>query len=261
MLYRDLAPVTNAAWEEMEDRLMEVFKNYLSARRVVKVVGPKGWDFNVITEGRLGQIKKNGNIGYANFSVLPLTEARIEFEMNRWELDNIIRGAKDVDYEPLEQAAKEIALFEENAVYNGLADANIKGLIESAEGDPIEFGNNPNAIMEAITEGLIRLREAYQEGPYTLIVGKEAYKRILSKETAYPLDKRIEELIGHKIIYCHVIDGAILVPYDHEDLELTIGQDLSLGYQEHDNERVKFFLTESFTFRVLDPTLIVNYKL
>ena len=42
MLYRELAPITKEAWEEIEDRLMEVFKTYLSARKVVKVEGPKG---------------------------------------------------------------------------------------------------------------------------------------------------------------------------------------------------------------------------
>ena len=57
MLYKELAPITKEAWEEIEDRLMEVFKTYLSARRVVKVEGPKGLDFNVITDGRLGEIK------------------------------------------------------------------------------------------------------------------------------------------------------------------------------------------------------------
>lgn len=261
MLYKDLAPITKEAWNQMEDRLMEVFKSYLSARKVVKVYGPKGFDFNVITEGRLGEIKEDGDIYYGNYYVLPLTEARVEFEMSRWELDNISRGAKDINYEPLEEAAKKIALFEENAIYNGLENANIDGLIKSAEGEPITFGDNPNSIMDSISKGIVRLKEAYQEGAFNLIVGEKAYRKIISGETAYPLDRRIEELLEGKIIYSHVIDGALLVPHDHEDLEMTIGRDLSIGYQSNDNEKVRFFITESFTFRVLDPSIIVNYKM
>ncbi|WP_051403550.1 family 1 encapsulin nanocompartment shell protein [Schnuerera ultunensis] len=261
MLYRELAPITKEAWQEIEDRLMEVFKTYLSARKVVKVEGPKGRDFNVITNGRLEDIKEDGDLCYGVYNVLPLTEARIEFEMERWELDNITRGAKDIDYEPLEEAAKKMALFEENAVYNGLEGAHIKGLVQSAEGEILNFGNDPNSIMDSITKGLIKLKEAYQEGPFTLIVGEEAYRRIISKETGYPLERRIEDLLGHKIVYSHVVDGVLLVPYDHEDLELTIGEDLSIGYQYNDNKKVRFFITESFTFRVLDPSIIVNYKI
>jgi Uncharacterized protein, linocin/CFP29 homolog len=106
MLNREHAPISKEAWSEIEKRLKEVFKNYLSARKVVKVEGPKGWNFNVISEGRLGEVQEDGDLCYANYNVIPLTEARVEFEMDRWELDNILRGAKDIDFTPLEEAAK-----------------------------------------------------------------------------------------------------------------------------------------------------------
>lgn len=261
MLYRDLAPVSKEAWDEIEERLMEVFKTHLSARKVVKVEGPRGWDYNVITEGRLDKVEKESDFCYGNYKVLPLTEVRIEFEMSRWELDNIVRGAKDIDYEPLEKAAKKIALFEDNAVYNGFKKANIEGLVEAAEREEIKFGNDANSILDSIAGGLVELRRAYQEGPFILVVGEDAYRKILSQGTNYPLDKQIEDLTGKEIVYSHALDGALLVPFNHDDLELTIGQDLSIGYQSHDNKKVRFFITESFTFRVLDPSIIVKYKL
>ena len=94
-----------------------------------------------------------------------------------------------------------------------------------------------------------------------MVVGEKAYRRIISKGAENSLKDEIEKVINGKIIYSHVLDGAVLIPYDHDDLELTIGQDLSIGYQHHDSKKVKFFLKESFTFRVLDPTIIVNYRL
>lgn len=261
MLYRKLAPISNEAWGEIDERAEEVLKAYLSARKVVKVNGPKGLDYNVITEGRLTNIDEVDGVSYGNYQVLPLLESRIEFEMGRWELDNIARGAKDIDYEPLEEAMKSLALFEENAVYNSLEQAIVHGIDEAVEIKPIDFGKNPTEIMEGIAKALVQLREAYVKGPFTLVVNKEAYERIISKETAYPLDKRIEKLIGGKIVFSHVVKGAYLLPFDHEDLELTIGRDFSIGYQSHDAEKVRFFATESFTFRVLDSTIIVKFKL
>ncbi len=261
MLYRRLAPISNEAWEEIDERAEEVLKAYLSARRVVKVEGPKGLDYNVITEGRLANIDEVDGVSYGNYKVLPLLESRIEFEMSRWELDNIARGAKDIEYGPLEEAIKKLALFEENAVYNSLDEAIVHGINEDMENEPINFGNTPTEIMEGIAKALITLRQAYVEGPFTLVVNKEAYKRILSKETAYPLDKRIEKLIGGKIIFSHVVKGAYLLPFNSKDLELTIGRDFAIGYQSHDTEKVRFFATESFTFRVLDHSVIVKFKL
>lgn len=259
MLNREFAPITNKAWNEIDERATEVLKSYLSARKVVKVNGPFGLDFNVVTEGRLNNIVDEGELCYSNYKVLPLTESRVEFEMDRWELDNLDRGAKDVDYEPLEKAAERIALFEENAIYNGLNKALIVGLKNSVTNKTIPFGIDLVNIMEAITLGLIKLHESYQSGSFDLIVGEKIYKRILSTNSSYPLEERIKELIGGKIIYNHVIDEAYLLPHDHEDLELTIGQDFAIGYTSHTDKSMKFFITESFTFRVLDSSLIIKY--
>lgn len=262
MLYRDLAPITKAVWEEIDERATEVLKSYLSARRVVNVNGPKGFEHNVITDGRLGDTEELDNgVCYGNYKVQPLVESRIEFDMERWELDNLERGAKDIDYEALETAMREIALFEENAIYNGLEKAYIEGIDQAFELEAAPFGKDAKSIMEAITKGLIELRRNFLQKPFSLVVNEEAYKRIISSETAYPLDERIKALIGGDIIFSHVIDGAYLLPVDHEDLELTIGRDFSIGYQDHDAEKVRFFVTESFTFRVLDPNIIFKFTL
>ena len=261
MLYRNIAPVTSKTWEEIDEQATEVLKSYLSARKVVHVVGPKGLNYNSVPEGRLANLQEVDGVSFGNYKVVPLTETRVEFEMDRWELDNVERGAKDVDYEPLEEAMKKIALFEDKAIFEGLDKAIIEGLDSEKCHSPIAFGDTAKAIMDAITEGIIKLRQSYVEAPYTLVVSPEAYRRILSEETAYPLDERIQDLIGGKIVLNQAIEGAYLLPYNHEDLELTIGRDFSIGYQNHTNETVKFFVKESFTFRVLDEAIIIKYNI
>jgi uncharacterized linocin/CFP29 family protein len=261
MLYRNLAPISNEAWEEIDERAAEVLKSQLTGRKVVSVSGPHGRDHTVISEGRLVDVEQKGNVHYANYEVLPLTEARIEFSMKRWELDNVIRGAKDVDYAPLEEAAKELARFEEEAIFNGLESAIIKGIDGEVSGEAIKFGDTPSSMLEALTKGVIKLREAFAERPYTLVASPEVYTRIMSQDTGYPFAEKVKSLIGGDILLNHVIDGAYLLPKDHEDLEFTIGRDFEIGYQAHDIESVRFFMTESFTFRVLDPEIIVKYNL
>ena len=167
MLYRDLAPISEDSWKEIDERTGEVLKSFLSARKVVSVNGPKGLDFNVISEGRMANIEKKDNVSYGNYQVLPLTEVRIEFEMDRWELDNINRGAKDVDYAPLENAAREIALFEENAVYNGLDNAIIDGLKDFVE-EELEFGQDSKGMMGTLTKAVIKLRQAISPAIWVL---------------------------------------------------------------------------------------------
>lgn len=261
MLKRSLAPLTHEAWEEIESKATEVLKNYLSARKVVKVEGPKGWNYSAIPKGRLLLLdNQEGEVGSGLYSVQPLVETRISFELDRWEMDNVVRGARDVDLKPLEEAAEKIALFEENAVYNGYIDGQIEGLVEVAS-HHLEFGDDANSIMDSLSQGILLLKNAYAAGPYSLIVGEEGWKRINRIVSGYPLKKSIESLLGASIQYSPTLEGAVLLPYDHDDLELTIGQDFSIGYESQDSQKVKLFITESFTFRVLNPDIIVSLTL
>ena len=70
MLYREIAPISTETWEEIDERASEVLKSYLSARKVVKVNGPKGLSYNVISEGRLGEESIEGDICFANYTRL-----------------------------------------------------------------------------------------------------------------------------------------------------------------------------------------------
>jgi uncharacterized linocin/CFP29 family protein len=261
LLKRELAPLTENAWEEIDSRAAEVFKTQLSARKAVHVEGPKGLDYNAISEGKLGVIKGNKDeVRSSQYKVTPLVEARYTFELNRWEMDNLERGAKDVDLGPLEKAVEKMAEFEDNAIYNGFEGGNIKGLLEQAK-KSLSFGQDESSIMDAITEGIIMLQDAYADKPYTLIVGKEAYSRLQKQIKGYPLIRRVEDLIGSEVIFSEEIEGALLIPFDHDDIELTLGQDFSIGYEEHDSKNVKLFISESFMFRVLDPEIIVKYTI
>ncbi|MGO1368577.1 MAG: family 1 encapsulin nanocompartment shell protein [Senegalia sp. (in: firmicutes)] len=259
MLKRNLAPISEAMWEEIDDRAKEVLSNYLSARKVVNVSGPKGLEYNAISEGRLETIEGEEDVCAGIYKVKPLIESRVEFELNRWEMDNLERGAKDIELDNLEEAAKKIALFEDKAIYNGFRNGMIEGLTEASGQEKMSFGNSGDDIIKSVSKAIIKLNRSFTSKPYALVVGEEAYERINANCMGYPLIKRLEDLLGMEVIYSHVVKGAFLVPFDHEDLEMTIGKDLSIGYQSSDNEKVRFFMTESFTFRVLDPDIIIEF--
>lgn len=261
ILKRELAPLSENAWKEIDSRAEKILKSYLSGRKTVNVIGPKGLDYTVISEGRLDLIDEtNEDVEKGIYKVKPLVETRVRFKLNLWEMDNIARGAKDIDLDNLDEAVKKIALFEENAIYNGYKSGNITGLTESSQHQVLSFGNNGSEIMESISSGMIQLKENFQEGPFSLIVGSEAWKRLNREVSGTPLISRIESLLGSKIIYSTVVKDALLIPYDHDDLELTIGQDFTIGYESSTDQEVTLFLAESFTFRVLDGNIIIQYK-
>ena len=118
------------AWTEIDEQAIRSLKAILSARKVIDVTGPMGTDFPGVPEGRLEfpQKQPKDGISYRSHKVHHLVETRIPFELNIFELNNVVRGAKDVDLANLEDAARKIALFEEKVIYHGLPEANIRGI-------------------------------------------------------------------------------------------------------------------------------------
>ena len=60
------------------------------------------------------------------------------------------------------------------------------------------------------------------------------------------------------MIWAPAIDGAIVVSQRGGDYELHVGQDVSIGYDSHDGEKVNLYLEESFTFRVASAEAAVH---
>ncbi|NMA21987.1 MAG: bacteriocin family protein, partial [Spirochaetales bacterium] len=196
---REIAPLTKRAWDEVEARAREVLLSRLSARRVVHINGPKGIDHTVISEGRL-TVVDDGEVKSGVYAVKPLTEARIRFTLNKWELDNLERGAKDIDFDAMDSALEQLALFEEKAIYDGYAAGNIKGLKQSSAHKPLSFGGDSEAILGAVSQGLLLLKGAHIHGPYSLVVGKDAWVKLNQQSHPMSLFDRVEKLIDEKII-------------------------------------------------------------
>ncbi|MGL5988468.1 family 1 encapsulin nanocompartment shell protein [Cetobacterium sp.] len=259
LLKKELAPISENVWKNIEERAKEVLTTQLSGRRFVKVSGPIGTHCGGINTGRLA-IHKKDDLAYGVYKVQPFVENRITFNLNRWELDNFDRGAKDIDYTNLDEALKKAAKFEESAIFFGLEEALITGLIKD-ESKSVDFGKTEEETIKNLMYGVSKLRNTgFSKGPYALVVGLEKFIYLNMVNLNNPLAKRLEKILGMPIIISNNITGGLLVPYDNDNIELVLGEDFSLGYQGHNNKEVELFVTETFTFRVLDDAKVVTYK-
>jgi uncharacterized linocin/CFP29 family protein len=258
-MYRDLAPIDINVWKQIDSRAKEVIISTLTARKAIHVSTPKGSDYVAYNHGKLGDVAEKHEVAFASYVVTPLIETRIEFKLNRWEMDNAFRGDTNIDFSNLEDAVKKAALFEEYVVYEGLSEGNIPGLLE-VSGETLKLGDTASSIKKSVAEGVIKLKNAYISGSMDLIVSQELYAKLWSIESQTPLIKALENMIGGKVIDSEVMKGAILVPHNNENLNIELGEDFSIGYQEHDKKEVTFFIKESFTFRILDEKLVVRFE-
>jgi len=135
-LYRDLAPITEEAWEEIELEARRTFKRHIAGRRVVDVSESAGPAAAAVSTGRLLDVKppSDGVISHLRASK-PLVRLRVPFTLSRSEIDNVERGSQDSDWDPVKTAAKKLAFAEDRAIFEGYSDALIDG-IRSCSSNP-----------------------------------------------------------------------------------------------------------------------------
>src|ERR1700745_1621916 len=95
-LHRELAPISDAAWADIEEETTRTLKRYLAGRRVVDVHGPGGVGLSAGGTGHLRTIATPGDGVLARQrEVKALVELRVPFELDRQEIDNVERGSDD----------------------------------------------------------------------------------------------------------------------------------------------------------------------
>ena len=60
-LYRELAPITDEAWGEIEQEATRTFKRHIAGRRVVDCTGPTGATTAAISTGHLLDVTSPGD--------------------------------------------------------------------------------------------------------------------------------------------------------------------------------------------------------
>src|SRR3981189_1110461 len=130
-LHRALAPISDAAWSEIEEETSRTIKRYLAGGRVVDVRGPGGLALSAIGTGHLRNVTAPGDgIVARQREVKPLVELRVPFELDRQQIDDVERGANDSDWQPAKDAAKLLAFAEDTAVFEGYGGRGIDGIRE-----------------------------------------------------------------------------------------------------------------------------------
>src|ERR1700693_3026719 len=119
-LHRELAPVSAAAWSQIEEETSRTIKRYLAGRRVVDVQGPSGTALSAIGTGHLRNVTAPGDgILARQREVRPLVELRVPFELDRQQIDAVERGPHDSDWQHAKDAAGLLAFAEDRAIFEG----------------------------------------------------------------------------------------------------------------------------------------------
>lgn len=254
-LSRDRAPITEAGWQEIENEARRTLHAVLAARRVVDFRGPLGWGASDVELGRADPIApppSTSNVQARLRRIQPLVELRIPFEVSRAELDAIDRGARDADLDPVTDAAREIAIAEDRAIFHGYEAAHITGICQAQKENSVALGSSHADYPDAVAAALKKMRDEGVEGPFAVVLSEQLYKDLTARtDGGYPIISHVQRLIDGDVHAAPGLDGGLVISLRGGDFELTVGQDFSIGYIEHTAETVRLYIEESFTFLAL----------
>ncbi len=252
-LHRELAPISSAAWSQIEEEVARTFKRSLAGRRVIDIEGPGGVDLAGVGTGHQVNIAApHEGIRSRQREVKALVELRVPFELSREAIDDVERGAEDSDWQPAKDAATLLAFAEDRAIFDGYQAAQIVGIREGSSNPvlalPADLADYPTVVAKALEQ----LRLQGVDGPYAVLLGSDAYTAVSeASDQGYPILEHIRRLVNGEIIWAPGIVGGSIVSTRGGDFAMHIGQDLSIGYLSHTDTSVKLYLQESFTFLLL----------
>jgi len=252
-LHRELAPISDAAWSQIEEEASRTLKRYLAGRRVVDVEGPGGVALPAIGTGHLHNIDAPGDgILSRQREVRALVEVRVPFDLDRQQIDDVERGANDSDWQPVKDAAQRLAFAEDRAIFEGYAAAGIGGIRQGTSNPVMTLPADVRDYPDAIAQALSQLRLVGVNGPYSVLLSADAYTGLSeTRDHGYPVLEHIKRLVDGEIIWAPAIAGAFVLTTRGGDFGLYVGQDVSIGYQSHTDAAVRLYLQETFTFLLL----------
>lgn len=259
-LLRELAPLSNATWQQLDDEAKTRLTPALAARKLVDFSGPHGWQHSATNLGRVAPLDSPPCAGVSGRQrrVLPLVEVRASFELSMAEMHDADRGADDVDLGPLDEAAHQMAVAENIAVFEGWQGA-FSGIADASPHDALALGETAGRYPQAVAGAVERLLQSGVGGPYGIALGSDQYRRVIEgTEHGYPLLRHLRDILEGPIVWAPGVTGAVVISQRGGDFIFDSGQDTSIGYERHDAESVSLYLQESFSFHVATPEAAVS---
>jgi uncharacterized linocin/CFP29 family protein len=210
-LYREIAPISDVAWGAIDDAARRSIANFIAGRRLFPLEGPHGYEVESVATGEVAPAADIEGAGVAVMQPRPMVELRTPFSVSRHEINVLDRGG-DCDLDQVVEAARRIAGAEDRLVFDGLAEAGIKGVAAATPHSPIplrDFNGVPDAVAKAVDE----LRSAGVEGPYGIALGPREHQAVLSTSEpgGYPLLKHLKTIVEGPLVWSPTIDGAVVV--------------------------------------------------
>ena len=157
---------------------------------------------------------------------------------------------------------RQIAVAENTAIFHGYVAGGILGLTEASSHSPIAIDADMEQFPKAVARATDVLRRVGIGGPYGLAIDPETYTVIVetTEHGGYLLLDHLRQILDGPVVWAPGVDCGVVLSLRGGDFVMDSGQDLSIGYRDHDAAVVRLYVEESFSFRVVEPDAAVALR-
>ena len=250
-LYRELAPITEAAWAEIETEATRTFKRHIAGRRVVDVSEPGGPVTAAVSTGHLLDVASPGDGVVAHLrESRPLVRLRVPFTIGAHRASTTSNGARRTPT-GIRSRRRPSSWRSPRTGRSSRATRRRRssGIRKRSSNPALALPEDPREIPDVIAQALSELRLAGVDGPYSVLLSADVYTKVSeTTEHGYPIREHLNRLVDGEIIWAPAIDGAFVLSTRGGDFDLQLGTDVSIGYLSHDADTVQLYLQETLTF-------------
>lgn len=255
-LMRDGAPLSGEEWAKLDKLVTDVARNLLVGRRIIELTGPLGLGTQTVPLLSVGD--NDGIALVSKRSFLSLSVLEQDFELAWQDVASAQSQGLPLELGPAAAAGVACAEKEDKLILNTLLNA--KGRLTAKLGDWSE----PNQVLESIVSATEQLVSRKFFGPFAVVLSPALYAKTqrIAHGMGRLVSKLIQDVAEGGLFRSPLLDpnqGIVLSQGKH-NLDLVIGQDLTVAYLGNDALNHRFRVLESLALRIKRPDAICTLE-
>lgn len=268
-LSRESSPVSAELWQKIDSTVVESARKVLIGRRFLHIFGPLGIGVESIAVDRAGEVEEVESDGFISTSgrkYVEIPSVYHDFTLMARDLENSARLGFPVGLAEAAHSAAACAKLEDSFIYFGNPGLGYEGLLTAAGIQKIQrsdWKKGENAFAD-IAAGIERLASGGVFGTYALSLSPDLYldlQRLQSGTGLLEID-RIRKMLDGRVFQSAALGKgkAVLVCSEPANMDLVVGQDLSVAYLEQKNLNHRFRVLETILPRVKNKNAVVAFE-
>jgi len=267
-LNREVSGLEEAIWQRIDAAALTAAAECLTARRFLAVEGPYGIGLTSLEGGAEERITddasdaaQDGLAVTVGSRALPVPMLQQPCALSVRRVEGHRQLSLPLDLRPVEDAAEAVARSEERLIYHGVPQLGLDGLttVAGRATTPCGDWNDLARALADVLAGVNRLDANGFSGPYALALEPARYNALFRRfEGSDMLQVDHLRRLCEAGLYKAPVQGGVLV--DPRVGNLTIGQDLRVGFSTNDGVHLKLFVSESLVLLLDDPGAICTLE-